>query len=79
MLGEVVGESPLRVTVPQSAAEKYYQGGGLMRLTVYAASDATQNEAGIGYSAIVQQQFDAYVSLFYVEPPCGSYGIDTPC
>lgn len=75
VLGEVVGPSPLRVTVPQSAAERYYPGGGQMRISVYAASDATQNEAGIGASAVVRQPFEAYASLFYIDPPPGAYTI----
>lgn len=75
VLGEVVGPSPLRVSVPQSAAEKYYPGGGLMRLTVFAASDAHQNEAGIGSSVAFQQSFQAFASLFYVAPPDPSYTI----
>ncbi len=76
VLGEVVGTSPLRITVPQSAAEKYYPQGGLMRLTMYAASDAAQNEAGVGYSVQAQQQVHAYASLFYIDPPPQGYTID---
>ncbi len=75
VLGELVGPSPLRVTVPQSTAERYYPGGGLMRLTMYAASDSQQNEAGVGASVAFQQAFEAYISLFYVEPPADSYSI----
>lgn len=76
VLGDLVGPSPLRVTVPQSAAEKYYPQGGIMRLTVTAGSDATQNEAGIGYSAVTQQSFQAFASLFYIDPPPGGYTVD---
>lgn len=71
VLGHVIGESPLRITVPPSAAQKYYPQGGLMRLTVQAASDAEQNEAGIGESIVFQQGFEAFASQFYVAvPPC---------
>ena len=77
VLGDVVGPSPLRVTVPQSAAEKYYPQGGLMRLSLYAASDAAQNEAGVGYSAQVQQSVNAYASLFYIAPPEAGYTLIT--
>lgn len=76
VLGEVVGGSPLHITVPQSAATKYYPQGGLMRLTMYAASDAEQNEAGTGYSIQAQQQVNAYASLFYIDPPPQGYTID---
>lgn len=81
VLGEVVGPNSLRVTVPESVAEKYYPGGGYMRLTVSAASDATQNEAGIGESVVVQQAFQAFATLFYVEAPScyTSYTIADPC
>lgn len=75
VLGDVVGPSPLRVSVPQSTAERYYSGGGLMRLTMFAASDSHQNEAGVGASVAFQQAFEAYISLFYVEPPSDTYSI----
>jgi hypothetical protein len=77
VLGETVGPTPLQVTVPQSAAEKYYSGGGLMRLTMYAQSDSDQNEAGVGMDVVAQQGFQAFASLFYVEPPPAGYTIDT--
>ncbi|HJQ94017.1 MAG TPA: carboxypeptidase-like regulatory domain-containing protein, partial [Candidatus Thermoplasmatota archaeon] len=50
ILSEVVGTSPLRLSVPQLAAERYYASGGLMRLTVFAAPNADETEAGIGAS-----------------------------
>lgn len=76
ILGEEVGTSPLAVTVPQSAATKYYPQGGLMRLTLFAASDAAQNEAGVGYDIVAQQAYNAYASLFYIEPPPSGYTIN---
>lgn len=75
ILSEVVGASPLRLTVPQLAAERYYTSEGLMRLTVYAAPNADENEAGIGASALVNQPITAYASLFYVAPPDPAYTI----
>ena len=81
VLGYVIGESPLRITVPPSAAQKYYPQGGLMRLTVQAASDAEQNEAGIGESIVFQQGFQAFASVFYVSvPPCfASHTMEDQC
>ncbi|MEK6975976.1 MAG: carboxypeptidase-like regulatory domain-containing protein [Candidatus Thermoplasmatota archaeon] len=81
VLGEVVGESPLRITVPESAARKLFPSGGYLRLTVQAASDATQNEAGVGESVVVQQAFQAFASLFYVETPAcfASHTMEDPC
>lgn len=80
-LGNITGESPLRITVPPSAAQKYYPQGGLMRLTVQAASDAEQNEAGIGESIVFQQGFQAFTSVFYVSaPPCfASHTMENQC
>ena len=75
ILSEVVGTSPLRLSVPQLAAERYYTGGGLMRLTVFAAPNADENEAGIGASVLLEQGITAYASLFYVAPPDPSYTI----
>ena len=75
ILSEVVGTSPLRLTVPQLAAERYYAAGGLMRLTVFAAPNADETEAGVGASVLVEQAITAYSSLFYVAPPDPSYTI----
>lgn len=75
VLSEVVGTSPLRLSVPQATAERYYVSGGLMRLTVYAAPNADENEAGIGASLLAEQAITAYSSLFYVAPPDPAYTI----
>jgi hypothetical protein len=75
ILSEVVGPSPLRLSVPQLQAERYYTTGGLMRLTIYAASNADENEAGVGTSVLVEQAFSAYASLSYVAPPDPAYTI----
>lgn len=75
VLGQVVGTSPLRISVPESTAQRYYPQGGLMRLTVYAEPNSDENEAGTGASVLVQQPVQAYASLFYVQPPDPSYSI----
>lgn len=75
ILSEVVGTSPLRLSVPQLQAERYYGAGGLMRLTVFAAPNADENEAGVGASVLVEQGLTAYASLFYVAPPDPAYTI----
>ena len=75
ILSEVVGTSPLRLSVPQLQAERYYSAGGLMRLTVFAAPNADENEAGVGASVLVEQALTAYASLFYVAPPDPAYTI----
>jgi hypothetical protein len=75
VLGQVVGTSPLRITVPESTAERYYPQGGLMRLTIFAEPNSDENEAGVGASVLVSQAVTAYASLFYVAPPDPSYSI----
>jgi hypothetical protein len=75
VLAETVGTSPLRLSVAQLSAERYYTAGGLMRLTVFAAPNADETEAGIGASVLVEQAITAYASLFYVAPPDPAYTI----
>ena len=75
VLGEAVGSSSLRIPISQTVAEKYYPQGGLMRLTVFAASDGEENEAGLGYSMPVRQQFKAFMTLFYIDPPPADYTV----
>lgn len=77
VLGDLVGTSPLRVLVPESVAKKYYVEGGLMRLTVFARSNGEEVESGVGASIHVQQTFNAYATLCYVEPPAPSYSFVT--
>jgi hypothetical protein len=77
-LGETLGTNPLRITVPNSVAVKYYPEGGLMRFQAFAAADAAANEAGVGVSAPFSQPFTAYASLFYVTPPDPSYTLNNP-
>lgn len=75
VLGQAVGTSPLRITVPESTAQRYYPQGGIMRLTVFAEPNADENEAGVGVSFLADQAVSAYASLFYVAPPDPSYTI----
>jgi len=75
VLGEVVGPSPLRIYVAPSVAQRYYASGGLMKLTVHAASDSTQQEAGVGAAALVNQNMRAYYTEFYGTPPPPTYTI----
>ncbi len=77
VLGEVVGASPLRISVPNDVAMKYYPSGGLMRLTVASAPATDEEEAGTGASFAFQQDFQAFASLFYVEPPSPTYSFVT--
>lgn len=75
VLSEVVGTSPLRLSVAQLQAERYYVAGGLMRLTIYAMPNADENEAGVGVTVLAEQPVTAYASLFYVAPPDPAYTI----
>jgi hypothetical protein len=69
VLAEAVGTSPLRLPIAQVAAERYYIGGGIAKLTVWAQPDSDANEAGIGAAFAVQQDMQVYACLFYVAPP----------
>ncbi|MEA3135877.1 MAG: hypothetical protein QOC71_158 [Thermoplasmata archaeon] len=75
VLSEVVGTSPLRLSVPQTMATRYYTAGGLMRLTVYAAPNSDETEVGVGASLLLEQPLTSYASLFYVAPPDPAYSI----
>lgn len=78
MLGEAVGTSVLRLPVGQAVAEKYYTAGGQMRLTVTVEPNVDEDESGTGAGVAVNQEFQAFASLFYVEPPSPTYTIENP-
>lgn len=75
ILAEGVGTSVLRLQIPQAVAEKYYTAGGQMRLTVSVEPNVDEEEAGTGAGAAINQEFQAFASLFYVEPPPTTYSI----
>lgn len=77
-LGQIVGTSGIRITVPNSVAVKYYPEGGQMRLQMFAAANNAENEVGVGASLAFQQTVHAYASVFYVQPPDQSYTIANP-
>jgi len=76
VLAEAVGEPVLRLEVPRVTAQKYYASGGHLRLTVFVAQNVDEEEAGsLGAGAAVNQGFEAFASLFYVEGPPPSYTV----
>lgn len=75
VLVEVIGESPLRLAIPQSTAERYYSSGGTLRLSVYAHPDNDSHETGAGSAVALQQDFRVFASLFYVRPPHPTYTV----
>ena len=72
VLGDTTGKSPLRIEVPRDAAMQYYGAGGLMKLYVDLVPSGT---AGGQAGASVQQDFDAYASLFYNQPAPSGYKV----
>ncbi len=75
ILAEGVSTSPLRLTVPQATAQKYYTPGGVMKLTVRVDPNNDANEVAAGAGFAFEQQVDAFASLFYVAPPPPDYTI----
>lgn len=75
LLAEAVGESILRLQVPQDVAERLYPAGGQMRLTVTVMPNTDEEESGLGFGVAVNQEFQAFASAFYVEAPPGTYTV----
>lgn len=75
VMSEAKGVSILRLTVAKEVAEKYYAGGGIMRLTVFAMPLTDENEVGAGAAVAVQQPFQAFASMFYIEGPDPTYTV----
>jgi hypothetical protein len=74
VLSQVIGESVLRTQVNALQASKFYTGqGGLVRATVAAGTEPEEDEASVGVSVPLQQEFELYVSTFYVAPPLPTY------
>ena len=72
-LSETVGRTPLRLVIPQLRSAQLFANGGDIRLVVYAQPITDEDEQAVAASVAVNQQFDAYASLFYGVPPDPSY------
>lgn len=74
VLSRVQGQSVLRAQVNAHQAERYYAGsGGIVRATIEAGVDPDEEESTVGASVHVQQNFQLFVGVFYVESPDPTY------
>lgn len=72
---EGIGTSILRLHVPEATTRERLPVGGDMRVVVQVLPDTDANEAGVGVGVAVNQDFQAFASLFYVAPPDPTYTI----
>lgn len=66
--GRQHGETGLKMTISQSLAQKYYANGGDVLVTMNAAPSVTGDESAIDVGFAVQQSFEVYFTVFYIEP-----------
>ncbi len=69
------GESILRGQVNRFQSERFYTEGGILRVTVDSGRNAAQDETGTGVGLAVQQDFEAFATVFYVDGPPPGYSI----
>lgn len=74
ILAQVEGPSVLRAQVAEAYASRFYPEGGIVRLTVSIGSDADE-EAGTSAGAAVDQDFQAFATVFYHAPPPATYSV----
>ncbi len=75
LLAQAVGTSVLRLQLAEDLAAKLYPAGGQMRLTVRVLPNTDETETGVGVGLALNQEFEAFASAFYVEPPPPTYSI----
>jgi hypothetical protein len=73
VFGQIVGPSGIKITIPQAVVEKFYPSGGTLRTILQAGASVTGDEAGIDFGVALQQGFDVYVTVFYIEPGPTTY------
>ena len=69
------GPSILRGQVNQFQSKRFYSEGGVVRVTVDPGRNTADDETGTGAGFAVQQDFEAFATVFYVEPPPPGYSI----
>lgn len=67
VLANATGPSVLRLEVPRPPLEKYYPGGGTVRVVVGPAPSVSDEEAELDAGLAVQQQFTVVLTAFYHE------------
>jgi hypothetical protein len=73
VLSEVTDGSVLRAIVGQAQCEKYFPQGGTVQVTWSADANAANQEAGAGTAAVLNQDFRAVATAFFVDPPPPDY------
>ncbi len=68
---------PIRAQIPSSKASRFYSDGGLMTIEVDIGRNVDDDESGTGYGFAAQQDFELFVSVFYVAPPSGTYSVQS--
>ena len=73
IFGQVSGPSPLKLPISQTMMSKYYPQGGTIRVSVAAATGALGQPDTYDVGFAVQQEFETYVTIFYIEPGPPNY------
>lgn len=73
IFGEVCGESGLKLPISQTMMSKYYPQGGTVRVQMSAATGALGQPDSYDVGFAVQQEFDIFVTIFYIEPGPPNY------
>lgn len=72
-LATAIGPSILRAQINSFQAAKFYSGGGIARATIAAGTNPDDEESTVGAGLPLQQSFELYVTVFYVEGPLPTY------
>ncbi len=75
VLAGTEGASVLRGQVNAFQSQRFYSDGGIVRVTVDPGRNTADDETGTGVGFAVQQPFEAFATVFYVEPPPPGYSI----
>ncbi len=69
------GGSILRAQVNRFQSERFYTQGGIVRVTVDVGRNTADDETGSGAGVAIQQDFEAFATVFYVDGPPPGYSI----
>ena len=73
IFGEVCGEPGLKLPISQTMMGKYYPQGGTVRVQMSSATGALGQPDSYDVGFALQQEFDIYVTIFYIEPGSPNY------
>lgn len=74
-MGHAEGKSPLGLTVPGRLFEGKLAPGSQLRVGVAPTGSFADEESAIDLGAAVNQEFTAYLSLFYYAPPSAGFSV----